>query len=218
VLAYNADKVKGTPASWKDFWDVQKYPGKRGLRKGAKYTLEFALMADGVAPGEVYKALGTKDGVERAFRKLSEIKPHIQWWEAGAQPPQLLASGDLVMSSAYNGRIDNAQREGKNLKIVWQGSIYDVDSWAIPKGTPKSDDAYKFIAFASKPENQAVYSGEIAYGPTNTKAMPHIAAATAAKLPTAPANLKGAIPIDVQFWVDHGEELEQRFNKWAAGS
>ena len=216
VLAYNAEKLKSAPTSWSDFWDVKKFPGKRGMRKGAKFTLEFALLADGVKADDVYKVLATKPGVERAFKKLDQIKPHIQWWEAGAQPPQLLASGDVVMSSAYNGRIAAAQKEGKNLKIVWTGSVYDVDSWAIPKGSPNKVEAYKFIAFASKPENQKVYSGEIPYGPTNTKAIPLIEKNIAAELPTSPANLKGAIASNTQFWVEHGEDLEQRFNAWAA--
>lgn len=87
VLAYNADKLKTSPTGWADFWDLEKFPGKRGLRKGAMYTLEFALMADGVAPKEVYKVLATREGQDRAFRKLDQIKPSIQWWEAGAQPP-----------------------------------------------------------------------------------------------------------------------------------
>lgn len=216
VLAYNADKVKSAPANWADFWDTKKFPGKRGMRKGAKFTLEFALLADGVKPDEVYKVLGTKAGVDRAFKKLDQLKANIQWWEAGAQPPQLLASGDVVMSSAYNGRIAAAQKEGKNLKVVWNGSVYDVDSWAIPKGSPNKAEAYKFIAFASKPENQKVYSGEIPYGPTNNKAIPLIAAKIAADLPTSPANLKGALPSDTNFWVEHGEDLEQKFNSWAA--
>jgi putative spermidine/putrescine transport system substrate-binding protein len=135
VLAYNADKLKVGPTGWKDFWDVKKFPGKRGMRKGAKYTLEVALMADGVAPKDVYKVLATPAGVDRAFKKLDQLKPNIQWWEAGAQPPQYLVSGDVVMSSAYNGRIANTQKEGKNLKIVWAGGMYDFDSWAIPKGS-----------------------------------------------------------------------------------
>ncbi len=91
VMAYNADKLKTAPTSWADFWDTKTFPGKRGLRKGAKYTLEFALMADGVAPKDVYTVLASKDGQNRAFKKLDELKPSIQWWEAGAQPPQYLA-------------------------------------------------------------------------------------------------------------------------------
>nr|WP_294867834.1 ABC transporter substrate-binding protein [uncultured Pseudogulbenkiania sp.] len=215
ALAYNADKLKAAPTSWKDFWDVKKFPGKRGLRKGAKYTLEFALLADGVPASDVYKVLGTKAGVDRAFKKLDQLKPNIQWWEAGAQPPQFLASGDVVMSSAYNGRVDAAQKEGKNLKVVWNGSIYDVDSWAIPKGA-KVKEAMKFINFASKPENQKNYSAHIAYGPTNLKTVKQMDAKLVANLPTAPANLKGALALDVPFWVEHGEDLEERFNAWAA--
>ena len=216
VLAYDGDKLKTPPASWQDFWDVKKFPGKRGLRKGAKFTMEIALLADGAKPDEVYKVLATKEGVERAFKKLDEIKPHIQWWEAGAQPPQMLAAGDLVMSSAYNGRIATAQSEGKNLKIVWDGSIYDADHWAIPKGTPKLEVAYKFIAFASRPGPQQVYSSEITYGPTNLKAVEGLDPKRVAELPTAPQNLEGALASNTQFWVEHGEELEQRFNAWAA--
>ncbi|QNM96675.1 ABC transporter substrate-binding protein [Chitinimonas koreensis] len=216
VLAYNADKLKAAPASWADFWNVQKFPGKRGLRKGAKYTLEFALMADGVAPKDVYKVLATPAGQDRAFKKLDQLKPNIQWWEAGAQPPQYLAAGDVVMSSAYNGRIATAQKEGKNLKIVWNGGIYDFDAWAIVKGSPNKEQAIKFIAFASRPENQKVYSENIAYGPTNTKANALLGKDVAAGLPTAPANIAGQVGIDVNFWADYGEQLEQRFNAWAA--
>src|SRR5262249_37875456 len=93
VLAYSGDKVKKAPQSWAACWAGKDCPGKRGMRKGARYTLEFALMADGVAPADVYKVLATKQGADRAFRKMSELRPHIQWWEAGAQPPQFLVAG-----------------------------------------------------------------------------------------------------------------------------
>ncbi|WP_085315654.1 ABC transporter substrate-binding protein [Derxia lacustris] len=217
AMAYNADKVGAkAPTSWADFWDVKTWPGKRGLRKGAKFTLEIALMADGVAPEQVYAQLATKAGVDRAFKKLDQLKANIQWWEAGAQPPQMLASGDVTMAAAFNGRIANAQKEGRNLKIVWAGNIYDVDAWAIPKGSANRELAYSFIKFVAQPENQRVYSGEIPYGPTHAKAVAGIDARIAAELPTAPANLKGALQSNTRFWVDHGEELEQRFNSWAA--
>jgi putative spermidine/putrescine transport system substrate-binding protein len=215
VMAYNADKLKTAPTTWADFWDVKKTPGKRGMRKGARYNLEFALMADGVAPADVYKVLATKAGADRAFKKLTELKPNIQWWEAGAQPPQFLVAGDVVMSTVYNGRIDAANREGKNLKITWTGGIYDLDYWTVPKGTPNKDAAMKFIAFASTPDAQAEYAKNIAYGPTNTKALPKLDAKTLANLPTAPANAKTAVQFNVKFWADQGEELEKRFASWA---
>ncbi|WP_227106603.1 ABC transporter substrate-binding protein [Chromobacterium rhizoryzae] len=215
VLAYSADKLKTAPRGWADFWDVKRYPGKRGMRKSAKYTLEIALLADGVAAKDVYRLLATPAGVERAFKKLAQLKPHIQWWEAGAQPPQYLASGDVVMSSAYNGRIASAQQEGRNLKIVWDGSLYDFVYWAIPKGAQQGAAARRFIAFASRPEAQVAYSQQMAYGPINRQAMALLAPARQLELPTAPANLQSAVRVDSNFWADHGESLEQRFNAWA---
>jgi putative spermidine/putrescine transport system substrate-binding protein len=216
VMAYNDDKLKGKPSTWADFWDVKKFPGKRGMRKGARYNVEFALMADGVKPADVYKVLATKAGADRAFKKLTELKPHIQWWEAGAQPPQFLVAGDVALTTAYNGRIDAANREGKNLKISWTGGIYDLDFWVIPKGSPNKDAALKFIAFASTPDAQAEYARNIAYGPVNKKALGKLDAKVLGDLPTAPANAKDALQFSIKFWADQGEELEKRFASWAA--
>lgn len=215
VLAYNADKLKAAPTSWADFWDVKKFPGKRGLRKGAKYTLEFALMADGVAPKDVYAVLASKEGQNRAFKKLDELKPSIQWWEAGAQPPQYLASGDVVMSSAYNGRIAAVQKDS-NLKVVWNGGVYDFDAWAIPKGAKNAEQAKKFIAYSVQPGQQKIYAENIAYGPANNKAVSLLSKAITDNMPTTPQNLENQVQIDVGFWADNGEQLEQRFNAWAA--
>jgi putative spermidine/putrescine transport system substrate-binding protein len=215
VMAYNGDKLKNGPTTWADFWNTKKFPGKRGMRKGARYNLEFALMADGVKPADVYKVLATKEGAERAFKKLTELKPSIQWWEAGAQPPQFLVAGDVALTTVYNGRIDAANREGRNLKISWTGGIYDLDYWVIPKGTPNKEAALKFIAFASQPDTQAEYARHIAYGPTNTKALAKLDAKVLSNLPTAPANAKDALQFNLKFWADQGEELEKRFAAWA---
>ncbi|MET0610936.1 MAG: polyamine ABC transporter substrate-binding protein [Pseudomonas caspiana] len=215
VLAYNADKLATAPTGWADFWNTEKFPGKRGLRKGAKYTLEFALMADGVAPKDVYKVLASKDGQDRAFKMLDKLKPSIQWWEAGAQPPQFLQSGDVVMSSAYNGRIAAVAKESK-LKVVWTGGVYDFDAWAIPKGSKNAEAAKKFIAYTLEPEQQKTFSENIAYGPANTDAVKLLSAEALQNMPTTPENIKDQVQIDVAFWNDNGEQLEQRFNSWAA--
>lgn len=216
ALAYNADVLKTAPTGWADFWNTKKFPGKRAMRKGARGNLEFALMADGVPPKDVYKVLATKDGVDRAFKKLSELKSSIQWWEAGAQPPQFLVAGDVVMSTAFNGRIDAAQREGKNLKVVWNGSIYDLDYWVIPKGTPNKALAEQYIAYSLASKPQQSYAKHIAYGPVNTDAIKSLDAATLANLPNSPANAKTAVLQNIEFWTDHGDELEQRFTAWAS--
>ncbi|SOF00997.1 putative spermidine/putrescine transport system substrate-binding protein [Burkholderia sp. OK233] len=214
--AYNADKLKTAPTSWADFWDVKKYPGKRGMRKGARFNLEIALMADGVAPKDVYKVLGTKAGQDRAFKKLDELKPNIQWWEAGAQPPQFLVAGDVVMSTVFNGRIDAARKEGQNLKIMWNGSIQDLDYWAIPKGSPNKALAEQFIAYTLTQQPQQAFTQRIAYGPANLSAIKSLNTTTLANLPNSPGNSQNALRQDIQFWTDHGEELEQRFTAWAS--
>ncbi len=216
VLAYNADKLETGPTSWADFWDLEKFPGKRGLRKGAKFTLEFALLADGVLPDDVYKVLITPEGVDRAFKKLDEIKPHIQWWETGAQPPQWLAAGDVVMSSAYNGRISAAQAEGQNLKIAWDGMVFTLDYWAIVSGSPNAEQAYEFLKIAGQPENQLAYSRVIPYGPTNKQAVGELGPELMSNSPTAPDHLARGVFSSTEFWVEYGEALEERFNVWAA--
>jgi len=98
ILAYDGDRLKEGPRNWADFWDLRKFPGRRGMRKTPKYTLEVALLADGVEPSAVYGVLATPAGVDRAFRKLDELKPSIVWWSTVAQVPDLLASGEVALS------------------------------------------------------------------------------------------------------------------------
>jgi putative spermidine/putrescine transport system substrate-binding protein len=217
VLAYDRDKMKNGPKSWAEFWDVQKYPGKRALRKGPKTNLEIALMADGVPANQVYAMLKTDAGVERAFKKLDALKPHMIWWEKGAQPPQLLASGEAAMVSAYNGRISAAnQNDKKNFGIVWANSLYTIDSWVIMKGTPNKAQAEQYIHFVSQPENQKNLPPKIPYGVTNKAATPMIDKAVLPNLPTAPENIASALYINEPFWVENIDKLNQRFNAWVA--
>lgn len=216
AIAYDTDKLAQAPTSWADFWDVQKIPGKRGLRKRAVYNLEFALLADGVKVEDVYTVLNTPAGVDRAFAKLSELKPHIQWWEAGAQPPQWLMAGDVVMTSTYSGRIAAAAQNGSHLALVWPGSLYGMDYWAIIKGSQHVDQAKRLIAYANQPEAQVKYVETIPYGPTNIQAAARLKPELAKWVPTSAQNLQGALSMDMAFWVDHGEELEERFNAWAS--
>jgi putative spermidine/putrescine transport system substrate-binding protein len=217
VLAYDKDKLKTAPAGWADFFDTAKFPGKRALRGGPKTNLEIALMGDGVAHADVYKTLATEEGVARAFKKLETIKKDMIWWKSGAQPPQLLASGEVVMTSAYNGRIDAANRNDKrNFGIQWNGSLFTVDSWVILKTTPNLDEAYKFVALAGQAEHQAKIPEHIAYGVTNKDAAAKIDPKRLAELPTHPDNFSKATKISDQFWLENIDRLTERFNTWAA--
>jgi len=215
-LVYAQDKVKSAPTSWADFWDTAKYPGKRGLRKGAMYTLEYALLADGVPTADVYKVLSTPAGVDRAFAKLDKLKSSIQWWEAGSQPMQWLASGDVVMSTAFSGRGAVAASEGLKVAPLWKGSLYSMDYWTIVKSSSHSDAANKFIAFANEEAPQQNFSQMIAYGVTNKALSGKLDPTKAPWIPTSPENMSVALPLNIEFWVDHGEELEERLNAWLA--
>jgi len=215
AIAYDGDKLKDGPKNWADFWDVKKFPGKRALRKSATYNLEFALMADGVKPSDVYKVLSTPEGVDRAFKKLDELKPNLVWWDSGAQAIQLLASGEVVFSSVYNGRVAAVNKsENKHFMIVWPQSMYAIDYWVILKGAANKDKAMQFIAFASQAENQAKMPGLLSYGVPNTKASASISQDVLTTLPTYKANMQDALPFNVDFWVDNSESLSNRFNAW----
>ena len=214
MLAYDGAKLKDGPTKIGDLFDMQKFPGKRGLWKNPATNLEFALLADGVKPADVYKMLSTKEGVDRAFKKLDTIKKDIVWWEAGAQAPQLLASGEVTMTTAWNGRITNANKEGRQFKIVWDNQILDSNFWAIPKGAKNMPASTAFIAYAVQPEILAGLTKHIAYGPVRTTAAKFIAPEDAANLPTSSQNLTVSLTLDNGFWGDKGDELRKRFTTW----
>ena len=217
VFGYDTSKLAEGPTTINDFFDLAKFPGKRGIQKNPTVNLEWALIADGVDAKDVYTTLSTPEGVDRAFKKLDTIKSEIVFWEAGAQAPQLLADGQVVMVSAWNGRLQTAiDKDKKPFKIIWDHQGLDWDWWAITKGTPKIEEAYRFVAFASGVGPQAEQTKYIAYGPANKDAIPGIEPATLPNLPTAPDNLKTAFNVDPQFWADHGDELKERFNAWLA--
>ncbi|MFT0531361.1 ABC transporter substrate-binding protein [Castellaniella hirudinis] len=216
ILAYDGAALKDGPQTIQDLFDIQKFPGKRGLWKNPATNLEFALMADGVAPDQVYNVLGTPAGVDRAFAKLDTIKPHIVWWEAGAQAPQLLASGEVAMTTAWNGRIDNANKEGKDFRIVWDSEILDSNFWVIPKGAKNQAGALRFIQYAIEPQNLARVTEYIPYGPVRKSAARFVQRDVAPRLPTNPRNMTGALTLDNGFWADHGDEIRRRFTTWIA--
>ena len=217
VLAYNTSVTKDGPTSLLALFDTKRWPGKRAMQKVAANNLEWALMADGVPTDQVYKVLGTKEGVDRAFAKLDTIKGDIVWWTAGAQPPQLLASKEVVMTTAWNGRIQNPiDQEKAPFKIAWDNEIIEYDMISIPKDSPHLDMAYKYLAYVAEPEINGKLGQFIPYGPVVKAATKFVPPETLAKLPTAPDHIKTALVIDVEFWGDHGEDLSKRFNAWLA--
>jgi putative spermidine/putrescine transport system substrate-binding protein len=194
---------------------VAKYPGKRGLRKGVRGNLEIALMADGVAPGDVYKTLATSDGIDRAFRKLDQLKPYIVWWGTETDAARILASGDVLMTSAPSDQITaKAQKDHRNFGVQFAGSLYEVLSWAIMKGTPELRAAQQFLYFtgmASIELRLVKISGDLGLSKTaNDNLPPELLAVSSSN----PANLGGALRLDAGFWRDNLPKLRPRFDGW----
>ena len=223
IFAYDKSVLPDGPTSIADFFDLAKFPGKRGIRKGPKPILEMALMGDGVPADQVYEILSTEEGVDRAFAKLDTIKAETIFWEAGAQPPQLLADGEVVMTTAYNGRIFNAaMAENKPFEIVWDGQVLDFDLWVIPKGAPNMEDTLDFLAYSTDTQRLADQAAWIAYGPARKSSGPMVGLFNDGKtemgphMPTAEANLTNAIVNNFEFWADNQDELNERFTAWLA--
>ncbi len=222
VVAYNETSVGASPpARLDDFFDLVAFPGRRGMRRTPEVNLEFALMASGVAPEDVYTVLSGPGGVERAFAKLDEIKDQVVWWEAGAQPPQMLADGEVLMTTAYNGRIFNAQvLERQPFTIIWDGQVLDLGMLVIVAGTPNLQQAKEFLRFSSRASSQAGVGRYIAYAPVRRSAEPLISVHAetgeemAHHMPTHPDHMRRVLPFDASWWVDHKDEMNERFTAW----
>lgn len=223
VIAYDGDVFtdpETAPKTLADFFDFEKFPGKRAIYTGASHTIELALMAAHGMTAEEASAYFQEDadrGFAEATAFLDQYKDQLVYWETGAMAPQLLADGEVVMSTGWNGRFYNANvEEGKNFVIIWDGQRIDYDVWAVLAGHPNAEAGMKFIEYASRPEVMARQSQYIAYGPTTYAASELIAPDVLADLPTAPGNLGNAYWAPTEFLADHIEELEERWNVWKA--
>ncbi len=217
VMVFRPDALPRAPVSWADMWNVEELPGKRGFRNKAQWSLEIALMADGVPVTEVYDVLSTPQGVDRAFAKLDAIKPHIVWWTEGTTPVELLTKDEVVMMNGYNGTTLTARQQGAPIEINWNAVIYTVDFWVIHEGAAHKDAAYDFINFAMQPKTLARFMEYFPYGPANIQALPLIDEALRADLPTAPQNIRNGLPSNATFWNREGAALEARFEAWRDG-
>ena len=217
VYAWNPDKYgeKGIN-SWADFWNVDKFPGKRAYRGKVDGALEPALLADGVAIADVYKVLSSEAGIERALDKIRELRPHIDvFWASGAQHAQLMKDGEVDMTTGWNGRFDVAADDGAKVTYSFNEALLDYDCLAIPKGAPNKDVAMKFLAEISKPEYQDDLPKYITYGPTNKAAYETgvIDAATAASLPSSPQNAALQLPVSVEWYGEWREIAAEMYEE-----
>jgi len=214
VLGYNTRTfpVSNHPTSWKEFWDLQKFPGPRSLADMATGSpdLEFALLADGVAKNRIYPI-----DVDRAFKSLDHVRPSIRkFWDTGALSAQMLADGEVAATSIWNGRLQTARNAGAPLAIEWNEAMLQVQAFAVFKGARNLANAQLLIDFALTPEHQAEFAKHIPYGPCNSKAFAHIPASLAAELPSKPDYLAKAFVQDVDWWEDNRDAVSRRWSQW----
>lgn len=212
VLAYRTDAFTGkkAPGSWADLWNVKDFPGRRSMRRYPFDTIEEALMADGVAPGQVYPC-----NMDRAFASLDKISKHIDvWWTSGAQVEQMLGSGEVAMVATWASRAQSAMANGAPVGIVWNQNIWGCDSWSILKGSPNADACREFIKFASDPKRQAALVEYFPAGLTQPDAYKYVKPEIAKNCPTYPENMKSGVHIDAKYWQANQSAALDRFNRW----
>jgi putative spermidine/putrescine transport system substrate-binding protein len=215
VICYSKKKWPGEdhPKSWADFWNVDKFPGRRAVRRTpAIWTIDAALKADGVADADFYPL-----DADRAFRSLDRIKPHVKtWWSDNSQAQQLMAQEEVDLITMMNGRATELINKGAPYEIVWNEAITESDrqGWVVPTGSPNPKGGMQFIDFASRPEPQAVFARLLYYSPLNSKAFDLIEPELARQLPSYPANRKVAHILDAEWWADNYTQLSRRMEMW----
>jgi len=213
MLMYNSELYPGKshPNSWADFWNVEKFPGPRSLEDTPRGNLEFALLADGVPKDKLYPL-----DIDRAFKKLDEIKPYITvWWSQGALPPRLVSTQQVVMSSVWIGRWWTAMQEGAPVNATFNEAAMEVDYWVIPKGAKNKENAMKFLAwYVNRPDRHAWHAKDFNVGVGPKKADNYLDKQTLAHLPTAPENFKKEFVINDKWWTENLEEVTERWQLW----
>jgi putative spermidine/putrescine transport system substrate-binding protein len=209
VLAYNTDVTAGkVPEGWADYFDTTKIPGKRGAwdySEGGMF--EFALMADGVAPADLYPL-----DLERATAKLDTIKDEIVFWGSGAESQELIGSGEIAMTMIWNGRGWSAKNvDNKPVEIQWNQQIVTADYLVVPKGSPNKEAAMRFIAYAICAANNAKPSQYIPYGPTNKNSEPDPSKVPDLSVSNADEN---SAYFDDEYLIENYDEIEAAWQAW----
>lgn len=219
VIAYDRARLgPNGPKTMEDFFDTKKFPGKRGLFKSPVSVLEWALIADGVATADIYRVLSTQEGVDRAFRKLDTIKKDVVWWTAGAQSVALIATGDVVMSHVWHGRVVDANfKDKKDFAVAWDGHTTMPNMFAILKGSKNTEAAQEFIRQSTSSQVLANVATSIPYAPARRSSMVLIPDSHPNKSWLPGSSHSGrSMPINQQFWAENSVDLNKKFQIWLA--
>ncbi len=206
-------------------FDLENFPGKRSLEKRPINNMEWALLCDGVAKEDVYDVLETPEGVAQALAKLGTIKDHTIWWAAGAETPQRLADGEVVLGSTYNGRLFALiEEQNQPVKMLWDAQVFDLDGWIIPAGLSEEREkqALDYIYFATDTQRLADQAKYISYGPARASSAPLVGQHAdlgidmAPHMPTDPENAKNTFLYNYEWWADNRDDIDAKFQAWLA--
>ncbi len=226
TFGYRTDLVGDTPpTNVCDVFDTDTYPGKRSLEKRPVNNMEWALICDGVAFDDIYDVLATNAGQNRALDKLATIKDDVVWWSAGADTPQLLADGEIVMGSTYNGRLfEVIEVEKQPVAMLWDAQVLDFDFWVIPSGLSKEreEQALDFVRFATDTQRLADQAKWISYGPARASSGPLVGKHAdldidmGPHMPTNPKYAERTLISNFEFWADYRDDIDTKFQAWLA--
>ena len=212
VIGYRTDIYKegAGPKSWADFWDVAKFPGPRTMQNSPIEQLEFALIADGVPVDKLYPL-----DVDRAFRKLDQIKKHVAvWWTTGAQSAQLLVDKEAVIGTAWNGRYYNLIKQGAPVFMEWNQGAIKESAFGIPKGAKDAYWGQRVLATMADAKLQGAYADIIGYPGLNLDATSHTDPKMVPFLPTSPVHLPKQWWVNLEWWADNGPAIHERWARW----
>ena len=226
TFGYRTDLVGDTPPTEVcAVFDLEAYPGKRSLEKRPINNMEWALLCDGVAKDDVYDVLATSEGQDQALAKLDTIKDDVVWWSAGADTPQLLADGEVVMGSTYNGRLFSViEEQNQPVAMLWDAQVFDLDGWIIPAGLSeeRQERALDYIMFATDTQRLADQAKYIPYGPARASSAPlvgqhaELGIDMAPHMPNDSHNAKNTLFYNYEFWADYRDDIDARFQAWLA--
>lgn len=214
ILGFNTRTFKAgaEPKSWAEFWDVKRFPGARSLPNPSlgEPTLEFALLADGVAMDKLYPL-----DIERALRKLSQIKPSIvKFWDTGALSAQLLSDNEASLIALWNTRLYEARGKGAPVDAQWNQNQAGLVAFGMNKAAQNAEAAQIFMDYCLSAPTQSRWMQAVAAMPANKKA---VAASSPALRDPATGDLwihsKGFLR-DIAWWADNKQTVADRWQRW----
>lgn len=202
VIAYDSERYGDqAPTGMADFFDIEKFPGKRAMYKWGSSSWEAALLADGVTRENLYPL-----DVERAHKKIAAFKDNvISFWGGGAESQTVMLNGEASMGIVWSTRAKLLEQDsGGRIKYIWDEGLLAPGALSVMKGNPGGKDAaMKFLATTQIPERQLVMFEMLGQGPANPAADALIPPEEARHNCVAPENMAKQIVLNMEWYAQN---------------